>query len=59
MPLTAGVTYAALLLASGLNYNGSINPARDFFPRVLAYLFGNGDAFNGYVWIPIVMKSSN
>ncbi|GAA5049172.1 glycerol uptake facilitator protein [Thermocatellispora tengchongensis] len=64
-PLLIGFTVAAIGMSFGANAGYAINPARDFGPRVLAYLAGWGDVaipgtvateglqFTAYMWIPI------
>jgi glycerol uptake facilitator protein len=62
-PWMIGLVVAAIGMSFGANAGYAINPARDFGPRVLAYLAGWGDtalpgtvpgSFSGYFWIPIV-----
>ena len=57
-PFIVGLIVAAIGISYGANAGYAINPARDFGPRVLAYLAGWGhNAFPGvsnYFWIPIV-----
>ncbi|MDJ0315985.1 MULTISPECIES: MIP/aquaporin family protein [Arthrobacter] len=65
-PLLIGFAVAAIGMSFGANAGYAINPARDFGPRVLAWLAGWGDvampgtitgvpgAFSWYFWVPIV-----
>lgn len=62
-PLLVGLVVAAIGMSFGANSGYAINPARDFGPRVLAWLAGWGDvalpgtvkgAFSIYFWVPIV-----
>ena len=57
-PLLVGLAVAAIGMSYGANAGYAINPARDFGPRVLAWLTGWGKvAFpgaHGYFWVPIV-----
>ncbi|MDT0352426.1 MIP/aquaporin family protein [Pseudonocardia charpentierae] len=62
-PLVIGLAVAAIGMSFGANAGYAINPARDFGPRLFAYLAGWGDvalpgtvpgAFSWYFWIPIV-----
>jgi glycerol uptake facilitator protein len=57
-PLLIGFAVAAIGMSFGANAGYAINPARDFGPRVFAWLAGWGKvAFpgaNGYWWVPIV-----
>jgi glycerol uptake facilitator protein len=62
-PLLIGLVEAANGMSYGANAGYAINPARDFGPRLFAYLAGWGDvalpgtvpgAFSWYFWIPIV-----
>lgn len=57
-PLLIGFAVAAIGMSFGANAGYAINPARDFGPRVLAWLGGWGTvAFPGahwYFWVPIV-----
>jgi glycerol uptake facilitator protein len=65
-PLAIGLAVAAIGMSFGANAGYAINPARDFGPRLLAYLAGWGKvalpgtysapgfSFSNYFWIPIV-----
>ncbi len=57
-PFIIGLTVAAIGMSFGVNAGYAINPARDFGPRLFAFLAGWGpNAFpgpNGYWWVPIV-----
>jgi glycerol uptake facilitator protein len=57
-PLLVGLAVAAIGMSFGANAGYAINPARDFGPRVLAWLAGWGKValpgVHGYVWVPIV-----
>lgn len=61
-PFMIGMAVAAIGMSYGANAGYAINPARDFGPRILAWVAGWGStAFpgdygwvNGYFWIPIV-----
>ena len=57
-PLLVGFEVAAIGMSFGANAGYAINPARDFGPRVLAWLAGWGDVAlpgaGGYFWVPIV-----
>ncbi len=57
-PLLVGLAVAAIGMSYGPNAGYAINPARDFGPRLLAFVAGWGDSafpgVNGYFWIPIV-----
>ena len=57
-PFIIGLIVVAIGISFGANAGYAINPARDFGPRVLAWLAGWGhNAFPGihnYFWIPIV-----
>jgi MIP family channel proteins len=56
-PILVGVTVLGVGLAFGTNAGYAINPARDFGPRLLAFLAGWKDVFTasgGYWWVPIV-----
>jgi MIP family channel proteins len=55
-PIIVGITVLAIGLAFGNNAGYAINPARDFGPRLLAFLAGWRDVFtasNSYWWVPI------
>jgi glycerol uptake facilitator protein len=65
-PLAIGLAVAAIGMSYGANAGYAINPARDFGPRLFAYVAGwgkvalpgtysqGGLAFSDYFWIPIV-----
>jgi glycerol uptake facilitator protein len=61
-PLIIGFAVFAIGMSFGANSGYAINPARDFGPRILAYLEGWGDAafpgvqgnLSDYWWVPIV-----
>lgn len=65
-PFMVGIAVAAIGMSYGTNSGYAINPARDFGPRMVAWLFGWGKtAFPGtysvgtfhyanYFWVPIV-----
>ncbi len=64
-PLIIGFVVAAIGISFGANAGYAINPARDFGPRVLAWLAGWGElaipgtlpapgGWSGYMWIPII-----
>ncbi|MFF2297211.1 MIP/aquaporin family protein [Arthrobacter sp. NPDC058127] len=62
-PFMIGLAVAAIGMSVGANAGYAINPARDFGPRLFAWLAGWGQtalpgtvdgAFSGYFWIPIV-----
>lgn len=57
-PFIIGLIVAAIGMSYGANAGYAINPARDFGPRVLAYLAGWGQwafpGINSYWWVPIV-----
>src|SRR5919201_1470628 len=57
-PWVIGLVVAAIGISFGANAGYAINPARDFGPRVLAWLTGWGKvAFpgaHGYFWVPII-----
>jgi glycerol uptake facilitator protein len=57
-PLLIGLVVAAIGMSLGANAGYAINPARDFGPRVFAWLAGWGQVAlpgaNGYFWVPIV-----
>lgn len=61
-PLVIGFVVAAIGISFGANAGYAINPARDFGPRLLAWIAGwgelampgNGEWFSNYFWIPIV-----
>jgi glycerol uptake facilitator protein len=61
-PLVVGLAVAAIGMSYGANAGYAINPARDFGPRLFAFLAGWGrvalpgtySTFSNYWWIPIV-----
>lgn len=61
-PFLIGLVVVAIGMTFGTNAGYAINPARDFGPRLLAWLQGWGElafpgsyeTFSGYWWIPIV-----
>jgi glycerol uptake facilitator protein len=61
-PFIIGVLVVAIGMSFGTSAGYAINPARDFGPRVLAWLAGfgqaafpgNGIGFSNYFWVPIV-----
>ncbi len=64
-PLIIGFVVAAIGISFGANAGYAINPARDFGPRVLAWLAGWGElaipgnlpapgGWSNYMWIPII-----
>jgi glycerol uptake facilitator protein len=57
-PFLIGLAVAAIGMSFGANAGYAINPARDFGPRVLAWLGGWGKVAlpgaHGYFWVPIV-----
>jgi glycerol uptake facilitator protein len=61
-PVVVGFIVVAVGLSFGANAGYAINPARDFGPRVFAWIAGYGEIampgnygnISGYLWIPIV-----
>ncbi|MEA2384861.1 MAG: glycerol uptake facilitator protein [Solirubrobacteraceae bacterium] len=61
-PVVVGFIVVAVGLSFGANAGYAINPARDFGPRVFAWIAGYGKVampgnygnISGYLWIPIV-----
>lgn len=65
-PLLVGFVVAAVGMSFGANAGYAINPARDFGPRIVAWIFGWGQTafpgtynngglvFSNYFWVPIV-----
>jgi glycerol uptake facilitator protein len=57
-PLLVGLAVAAIGMSFGANAGYAINPARDFGPRLLAWLAGWGQVaipgIHNYLWVPIV-----
>lgn len=62
-PLMIGFAVAAIGMSFGANAGYAINPARDFGPRLFAWIAGWGDTalpgsipgqFSWYFWVPIV-----
>ncbi|MGH2467799.1 MAG: MIP/aquaporin family protein [Candidatus Limnocylindrales bacterium] len=57
-PFIIGLAVAAIGMSYGANAGYAINPARDFGPRLFAYLAGWGQValpgVGGYFWVPII-----
>jgi glycerol uptake facilitator protein len=61
-PWLVGLAVAAIGMSYGANAGYAINPARDFGPRLWAFIAGwgqvalpgNGPGFSNYFWIPII-----
>jgi glycerol uptake facilitator protein len=57
-PVLVGLLVAAIGMSFGANAGYAINPARDFGPRVFAWLAGWGEVampgIRSYFWVPIV-----
>lgn len=62
-PFMIGIAVGAIGLSFGANAGYAINPARDFGPRLFAWMAGWGDvalpgtisgSFTAYFWVPIV-----
>jgi glycerol uptake facilitator protein len=57
-PLLVGLAVAAIGMSFGANAGYAINPARDFGPRVFAWIAGWGKVAmpgtHGYFWVPII-----
>lgn len=57
-PFIVGLVVAGIGMSFGANAGYAINPARDFGPRVVAWLAGWGSVAlpgaNNYFWVPIV-----
>jgi glycerol uptake facilitator protein len=65
-PFVVGLAVAAIGMSFGANAGYAINPARDFGPRMVAWIFGWGQTafpgtynnggltFSNYFWVPIV-----
>ncbi len=62
-PLIIGFAVAAIGISFGANAGYAINPARDFGPRLFAWMAGWGDvalpgtidgSFSWYFWVPII-----
>lgn len=62
-PFVIGLAVAAIGMSFGANAGYAINPARDFGPRLFAWIAGWGElalpgsspgAFSWYFWVPIV-----
>lgn len=62
-PFIIGLAVAAIGMSFGANAGYAINPARDFGPRLFAWMAGWGDvalpgtvagSFSWYFWVPIV-----
>ncbi len=48
-----GTTYTLIKLAVGINSGAAINPAADMIPRIFAYIVGNPDPFENFMFIPL------
>lgn len=65
-PWMVGMAVAAIGMSFGANAGYAINPARDFGPRIVAWIFGWGQTafpgtynngglqFSNYFWVPII-----
>ncbi|HZC07982.1 MAG TPA: MIP/aquaporin family protein [Ktedonobacterales bacterium] len=61
-PLIIGLLVVAIGMSFGVDSGYAINPARDFGPRLLAWMAGwgqvalpgNGAGYSNYFWVPIV-----
>jgi glycerol uptake facilitator protein len=62
-PFIIGLVVAAIGMSFGANAGYAINPARDFGPRLFAYLAGFGKfaipgdvhgSYSAYMWVPII-----
>jgi glycerol uptake facilitator protein len=57
-PVLVGLLVAAIGMSFGANAGYAINPARDFGPRVFAWLAGWGEVampgIRSYFWVPII-----
>ncbi|MGZ3714095.1 MAG: MIP/aquaporin family protein [Ktedonobacterales bacterium] len=61
-PFIIGLVVVAIGMSFGTNAGYAINPARDFGPRVFAWIAGwgaaaipgNGPGYSNYFWVPIV-----
>jgi glycerol uptake facilitator protein len=61
-PLIIGILVVAIGMSFGVDAGYAINPARDFGPRLFAWMAGwgeaalpgNGVGFSNYFWVPIV-----
>jgi len=61
-PFIIGMLIVAIGMSFGVDAGYAINPARDFGPRVFAWMAGwgqvalpgNGPGFSNYFWVPIV-----
>lgn len=61
-PLIIGMLVVAIGMSFGVDSGYAINPARDFGPRIFAWMAGwgqaaipgDGNGFSGYFWVPIV-----
>lgn len=61
-PVVVGVLVLAIGMAFGVDAGYAINPARDFGPRIFAWMAGwgqvafpgNGAGFSSYFWVPVV-----
>lgn len=61
-PLIIGILVVAIGMSFGVDAGYAINPARDFGPRLFAWMAGwgevalpgNGKGYDNYFWVPIV-----
>ena len=52
-PIALGVTYAGIFLVSSINAASTVNPAKDLFPRLMAYFLGFSSAMNSFLLVPL------
>jgi glycerol uptake facilitator-like aquaporin len=54
------ISFAVYTISAAMSFNcmSPINPARDFGPRIMTFMFGYGwdviTTFNNYFWVPII-----
>jgi len=56
--ILVGITYGLLYLATGINSGSALNPARDFVPRIFAFVVEYRNAFKegrGFAWLALLM----